>query len=103
MKISNLRCFMLLPMLALCVPLLNAHASDGVIHFRGSIVEAPCTFSQREQSVKLSCTQDGKPVVRTVAFNQLNNYKPDNNVPLTTQIHYLDPKRKLAVLEVTYR
>ncbi|WP_279535813.1 hypothetical protein [Buttiauxella sp. JUb87] len=42
-------------------------------------------------------------MVRTVAFNQLYNYKPDNNVPLTTQIHYLDPQRKLAVLEVTYR
>ena len=106
MKTPIVRCSMLLPLFALFAlfcPVLNAHASDGVIHFRGSIVEDTCHFATQEQSVKLTCVQNGKPVTQTVAFNQLNNFKPDSDVPLTTHIHYLDAQHKLAILEVTYR
>ncbi|WP_324117654.1 hypothetical protein [Buttiauxella sp.] len=94
---------MLLPLFALFFPVLNAQASDGVIHFQGAIVEGPCHLSSQEQSVAFTCERNGKPVVQTVAFNQLNNFKPDSDVPLTTHIHYLDAQHKLAVLEVTYR
>ena len=103
MKTPSVRCSMLLPLFALLFPVLNAHASDGVIHFQGSIVEGPCHLSSQEQSVAFTCERNGKSVVQTVAFNQLNNFKSNSDVPLTTHIHYLDTQHKLAVLEVTYR
>ena len=103
MKTSSLKRSMLLPVFVLFFPMLNANASDGVIHFQGAIVEDPCHFAVQEQSVKISCQQNGKPVAQTVAFNQLNNFKPNNDVPLTTQIHYLDAQHRLAIMEVTYR
>ncbi|TNV21902.1 type 1 fimbrial protein [Buttiauxella sp. B2] len=103
MKTVNLKCSMLLPMLALVFPLFNAHASDGVINFRGMIVEDGCHLSPQEQSVKFSCSQSGKPVVQTVAFNQLNQFKPSSDLPFSTKLHYLNEKRTLAIVEVTYR
>lgn len=103
MKTPSLNRTILLPVFVLFFPALNAHASDGVIHFQGAIVEEPCQFKALEQSVKLSCAQNGKPVVQTVTLNQLDNFKPKSDAQLTTQIHYLDAHQKLAILEVTYR
>lgn len=94
---------MFLPVLALVFPLLSAHASDGVIHFQGRIVEDGCHLSPQEQSVKFSCSKSGKPVVKTVAFNKLNNFNPGSDLPFSTKLHYLNEKRTLAIVEVTYR
>lgn len=103
MKTVNLKCSMLLPVLALIFPLLNAHASDGVIRFQGMIVEDGCHLSPQEKSVKFSCSQSGKPVVQTVAFNQLNHFKPSSDAPFSTRLHYLNEQHTLAVVEVSYR
>jgi type 1 fimbria pilin len=93
---------MLLPVLALIFPLVNAHASDGVVRFQGAIVDDGCHLSPQEKSVKFSCPQSGKPVVQNIAFNQLNNFKT-GKLPFSTKLHYLNEKRTLAILEVTYR
>lgn len=103
MKTVSLRRSMLLPTLVLAFPLINAHASSGVIHFQGAIVEEGCRLSHQEQSVKFSCTQNGEPVVQTIALNKLNNYKAGGDAPFSTKMRYIDVQHQLAVLEVTYR
>jgi len=102
-KTVSLRRSLLLPIFVLAFPLLNAHASGGVIHFQGEIVEDGCRLSHQEQSVKFSCTQNGKPVVQTIALNKLNNYKAGGDAPFSTKMRYIDAQHQLAVLEVTYR
>lgn len=105
MKTVSLRRSLLLPIFVLAFPLLNAHASGGVIHFQGAIVEDGCRLSQspQAQSVKFSCTQNGKPIVQTIALNKLNNYKVGGDAPFSTKMRYIDAQHQLAVLEVTYR
>lgn len=103
MKRLSLRRSILLPVFALMLPLLNAQASSGVIHFQGAIVEEGCYLSPQEQSVKFSCSQNGQPVVQTVSYNKLNNFVPHSDAIETTQIRYLDAQHKLAIVEVTYR
>lgn len=103
MKTSSLRRSMLLPFVMLAFPLLNAHADGGVIHFRGAIVEDGCRMSPQQKGVKFTCSQNGKPVVQTVAFNKINQFSSAGDAPVSTKIHYLDAKRQLAILEVTYR
>lgn len=103
MKTSSLRRSMLLPLAIFAFPLFNAHADGGVIHFQGSIVEDGCRLSPQEKSVQFSCSQNGKPVVQTVAFNKLNDFSAGADTPVSTKIRYLDSTQKLAILEVTYR
>lgn len=103
MKTSSIKRSIISLLLVLSFPLVNAQASEGVIHFRGAIVESPCNFAPQQQSTELTCSENGKRVVRTVALNKLNNYTPQSDVPLSTKIHYLNAQRNLAVLEVTYR
>lgn len=103
MKTVNLKRLMLLPVLVLVFPVLNAYASDGVIHFQGAIVEDGCNLLHQGLAVKFSCQQNGKPAVQTVAFNQLNHFTPNSDAPFSTKMHYLDTQHKLAVVEVTYR
>lgn len=103
MKTLSLRHSILLPVLVLTFPLLNANASGGVIHFQGAIVEEGCRLSHQEQSVKFSCAQNGKPVVQTIALKKLNNYTAGGDAPFSTKMRYVDARHQLAVLEVTYR
>lgn len=103
MKTVSLRRSFLLPVFVLALPLLNAHASGGVIHFQGAIVEEGCRLSNQEQSVKFSCTQNGEPVVQTIALNKLNNYTAGGDAPFSTKMRYIDAQHQLAVLEITYR
>lgn len=103
MKTVNLKCSMLLPALALVFPLLSAHASSGVIHFQGMIVEDGCHLTPQQQTMNFSCTKNGKPMVQTVAFNKLDNFTPKSDMPFSTKLHYLNEKRTLAIVEVTYR
>ncbi|OAT18136.1 hypothetical protein M977_03657 [Buttiauxella gaviniae ATCC 51604] len=103
MKTVSLRRSFLLPVFVLAFPLLNAHASGGVIHFQGAIVEEGCRLSNQEHSVKFSCTQNGEPVVQTIALNKLNNYTAGGDAPFSTKMRYIDAQHQLAVLEITYR
>ena len=75
----------------------------GVIHFKGSIVEKPCSVAQRDRDVTLRCFEKGK-------FNALQPgseaLTPEgawlrNNTHVS--MHYLTPDNATAVVMVSYR
>lgn len=98
--VKRLLCF---ATFAALIPLSQAGAVDGVIHFTGQIVEGGCGFTPQAQTVNISCTRQGKPATYTVKINQLGRYSVQSDTPVHTDIHYLDPQHRLAVINVSYQ
>ena len=46
-------------------------ASDGIIHFRGQIVETPCDYQSSSQRINVSCYENGKYKVQTTNVSDL--------------------------------
>jgi type 1 fimbria pilin len=103
MMTANLKRLLCVVALAILAPLSQVHADGGVIHFRGEIVEGGCDFKPQNQKVSISCYKDGKPATYHVALNQLDNYSIRSDSLVHTSIRYLDPQRRLAVMNVTYQ
>lgn len=80
----------------------SAQSADGVIHFRGEIVESGCGVIQQEQAVSISCNRQGKPAVYKATLAQLANYSVQSDSPIKTHLRYIDSSHHLAVLEITY-
>ncbi|WP_333891340.1 type 1 fimbrial protein [Atlantibacter subterraneus] len=80
----------------------SASAADGVIHFRGSIVEEGCDFSHSQRQFRVVCPVGTKRVTQTFAVADINSAKIKSNVPASVQLHYLDERKKLAVINVVY-
>ncbi|WP_435929816.1 hypothetical protein [Dryocola sp. BD613] len=95
--------FLSVAVLALFSPLTQAGTDGGVIHFRGAIVEGGCGITPQEQKVEFSCYKQGKPTTYTVTLNQLaDGFIPGDSL-MHTDIQYLDPQRRLAIVNVTWQ
>jgi hypothetical protein len=85
------------------IPLANVNASSGVIHFQGSVVEGACKTLQQDNSVRFSCSQNGKPVAHTVKVSRLENYTLHTDSSLVTKLQYLDEQHRMAILHISYQ
>ncbi|WP_313081421.1 hypothetical protein [Atlantibacter sp.] len=85
------------------LPSFSASGADGVIQFRGAIVEEGCDFSHSQHQLTVECPVGTKRVAQTIAVADINSSKIKSDVPATVQLHYLDDSKKLAVLNVVYR
>lgn len=95
--------------LALCAAafVFSSHADasgGGVVHFRGSIVEAPCEVNQAATAsrVQLSCFQHGKVTEQTIPLNTLKTHPVKSDAPVAMDVHYLNPQKTLAVVTLRY-
>lgn len=92
--------------LALCAAafVFSSHADGGVVHFRGSIVEAPCEVTQAPTAsrVQLSCFQHGKVTEQTIPLNILKTHPVKSDAPVAMDVHYLNPQKTLAVVTLRY-
>lgn len=80
-----------------------AGSDRGTIHFQGAIVEGGCDFSPGQQNVNITCSEMGKPVTRAVSYANLSDYTSRRDSTLHTDIRYLDPNKRLAIVSVTYQ
>lgn len=100
---STLKKLLCVTALAILSPLAQAGTDGGVIHFRGEIVEGGCNFKTLDQKVSIACSKDGKPAIYNVALSQLENYTLHSDSLIHTSVRYLDPQRRLAIMDVTYQ
>lgn len=74
------------------------------IHFVGAIVEDSCDISTHPQKVVFDCPAKGAKRVRhSIALADIHGAQRHNTLPATLKLHYLDTRKKLAVLSVSYR
>ena len=77
-------------------------ASDGIIHFRGQIVETPCDYQSSSQRINVSCYENGKYKVQTTNVSDLLQGGKLTNAKATASMRWVDPEKKLAILTVGY-
>ncbi|MFH7826612.1 type 1 fimbrial protein [Kluyvera chengduensis] len=77
-------------------------ASDGIIHFRGQIVESPCDYQPTSQRINVSCYENGKYKVQTTNVSDLLQGGKLTNAKATASMKWVDPKKNLAILTVVY-
>ncbi|MEL4014466.1 hypothetical protein [Dryocola clanedunensis] len=99
---ATLKMFLCIAALASVSTFAHADGNSGVIHFRGEIVEGGCGLSPQEQRVNITCSNKGKPVTHTVALAGLNAWSVRGDSLMHTNIHYLDPQKRLAIISATY-
>ncbi|WP_276643105.1 hypothetical protein [Siccibacter turicensis] len=95
--------------LALCAAafVFSSHADasgGGVVHFRGSIVEAPCEVTQAATAsrVQVSCFQHGNVTEQTIPLSMLKTHPVKSDAPVAMDVHYLNPQKTLAVVTLRY-
>lgn len=78
------------------------HASDGVIHFIGSVVDSDCNISQIQSSLQASCYRNGKVYRQTTTINESNGkvLLPENLG--WTQIEPVGEEKNLKLLTINY-
>ncbi|KAA8998434.1 hypothetical protein FJU30_15630 [Affinibrenneria salicis] len=67
---------LLLP-LGLMMTAHNSKAADGIIRFRGAIVESPCTTGD-SASPAVSCMRSGKTIEKAISLNNKTSALPYN-------------------------
>ena len=77
-------------------------ASEGIIHFRGQIVESPCDYQSSAQHINVSCYENGKYKVQTTNVSDLLQGGKLTNAKATASMRWVDPEKKLAILTVVY-
>lgn len=88
----------------LLCPLAAAQAeSGGVIHFTGAIVEEPCTASPGSRGVSLDCYRNGAVKTTHASFDQLASDPADHQSIARMSMHYLNPEKSLAIVQVDYK
>lgn len=95
--------FLCVTVLAVFSPLTQAGTDGGVIHFRGAVVEGGCNITPQNQKVEFSCYKEGEPITFTVALNQLADGPIHSDGLMHTDVQYLDPQRRLAIVNVTWQ
>lgn len=84
-------------------PALSAtQVSENVLHITGRIVADPCVVSPAQQTIQVSCYQNGKMQARNVSYRAASGVTPVNTGDADISMKYLDPQRKLAILQVDY-
>lgn len=99
---ATLKSYLCIAALASVSIFAHADKNSGVIHFRGEIVEGGCGFSPQEQWINIICSNKGKPVTHTVALSGLNAWSVRGDSLMHTNIRYLDPQKRLAIVSVAY-
>ncbi|WP_373239107.1 hypothetical protein [Kluyvera ascorbata] len=77
-------------------------ASDGIIHFRGQIVETPCDYQSTSRRIDVSCYENGKYKVQSTNISDLLQGRKLTNAKATASMRWVDPEKKLAILTVVY-
>lgn len=93
-------CLLLFPLSSLAS---GVSGGSGIIHFVGSIVEDGCDVQHHKQVVEFNCPVGSKWVKQPVAMADLNSTHLASNVPANVKFNYLDAKKKLAVLSISYQ
>lgn len=81
----------------------DAGGQGGVIHFTGQIVEPPCNVSLEQQRLAMSCYNTGRTQTRYYSPQELLKAPQHFKQIAAVNLHYLDEKKKLAVMDISYR
>lgn len=77
-----------------------AQAADGVIHFRGSIVNYPCRFDTEATQLQGECFIKGRPVKHTQSLTANYSRLPENLGSVKTQ--WLNAEKTVGLMTVSY-
>lgn len=89
--------------LSVSTPALSAtQLNQGVIQITGQIVDDPCVVSPRQQTLEISCYQQGKMQSRNVSYRAASGVAPVNAAGMDISMRYLDPEKKRAIIQVSY-
>ncbi|WP_436627874.1 type 1 fimbrial protein [Citrobacter amalonaticus] len=96
-----------LPLLALLAlysftAIADAGRQGGVIHFTGQIVEPPCNVSLEQQRLAMSCYNEGRTQTRYYSPQQMLKAPQHFKQIAAVSLRYLDEKKKLAVMDISY-
>ncbi|MFJ2973345.1 hypothetical protein ACIPDS_01535 [Kluyvera sp. NPDC087067] len=79
-------------------------APDGIIHFRGQIVESPCDYNQpSQQRIRVSCYENQRHTEQTIPLNALLEGRTIVNERSSAQLHWINREQNLAILQVEYK
>lgn len=78
-------------------------AQGGVIHFVGSIVEDPCTFSSHSQHFSVECYRSGQKQISTLSYQQVMAGKMVGKDTASLSMHYLNAQKTLGIVTVDYK
>lgn len=79
-----------------------SQASQNILHITGRIVADPCVVSPVQHAIELSCLQNGKMQTRNISYRTASGPTPVKTGEADLSIKYLDPARKLAIIQLDY-
>lgn len=82
--------------------LFAANATGGVVNFVGSIIEEPCTIQSRSAGIVMSCYRNGTVTTSSASFKTLTA-TPSNHDVASVSMHYINPEKSLAIVQVSYK
>ncbi|WP_393969705.1 hypothetical protein [Kluyvera intermedia] len=78
--------------------------ADGIIHFRGQIVESPCVYNQpSQQNLSLNCYENQRHTEHVIPLNALLEGRPIVNDRSTAQLKWISKEQNMAILQVEYK
>ncbi|MCP1627636.1 type 1 fimbria pilin [Citrobacter amalonaticus] len=80
----------------------DAGRQGGVIRFTGQIVEPPCNVSQQQQRLAMSCYNEGRTQTRYYSPQERLKAPQHFKQIAAVNLRYLDEKKKLAVMDISY-
>ncbi|HAU5066680.1 type 1 fimbrial protein [Citrobacter amalonaticus] len=80
----------------------DAGRQGGVIRFTGQIVEPPCNVSQQQQRLAMSCYNEGRTQTHYYSPQELLKAPQHFKQIAAVNLRYLDEKKKLAVMDISY-
>lgn len=83
--------------------LADNHLSDGVIHFRGAIVESACEATVRLRHIDMTCLEQGNYQTSQYLFNNEYRQESVNEHILTASLEHHDPQHNIAIYTIEYR
>lgn len=94
----------LIPMVSLLsLSAATVQAADGVIHFRGQIVETPCDYQSSSRQLNVNCYRDGKNHLQTIPMQTLLQGGHFVNDTSMASLRWIDRAKNTAVLTVEYK
>lgn len=79
-------------------------AADGIIHFRGQIVESPCVYNQpSQQNIRLNCYENQRHTEHVIPLNALLEGRSVVNDRSTAQLKWISKEQNMAILQVEYK
>ena len=88
-------------LLSLSAPIVQA--ADGVIHFRGQIVETPCEYQSSSRQLNVNCYRDGQHYLQTMPMQTLLQGGHFVNDTSMASLRWIDKAKNTAILTVEYK